>query len=574
MEVNKRGSEICEGVYWIGSREICGNLNSNPYLIVEDNEAVLVNSGSILNFQWVYENIESLISLEHLKWVIVQQPDPSFCSNISLFEKMGLRFKVIAHAKTLPMLEYYCIKSEIISTKIRDSIQFQSGRKLSFIEAPFINQPGTILVHDEATGTLFTGILFSAHSERFQLMADDDYWHRVQVFHRENLVSSDVLMQVAGTVKKLNLSLIAPFYGSIIEDDIERYLELLENSTFSVFSEQEHISVSPTSTCFGEWERLKTINKLLVEELKTLNEQLLRCPVTGLYNEKYFMDYLRNKLSGSADIIDHLDSALVVISVDNLSKIKFSYGDTEVDEVLRRMAYLLEESKFEDSLLFRLGGAFFACIINNTTLTEASLHAENMRNKVAKFKGFIEPVTVSMGVVSLREVLDLHGREKRPGVTWYDVGLTRVALAKRMGMNMVCNESAIKKKYEKNGKILIVDTDHANVDYLIHYLEDNGYQALTAYDGEAAYEIAKKEKPDIILSEIMLPKMDGFSLRENLLDHSDLKSIPFIVLSFVKNEDAVKRSISLEIEYYFKKPYMALELMGSIQKHMRTGVRL
>ena len=82
----------------------------------------------------------------------------------------------------------------------------------------------------------------------------------------------------------------------------------------------------------------------------------------------------------------------------------------------------------------------------------------------------------------------------------------------------------------------------------------------------------EKSLPAVIISEIMLPKTDGFMLRKILLSKSNSKNIPFIILSNLKNEESVIRAASLGIEIYIKKPFMPAEIVG-IVKNKTKGER-
>jgi CheY-like chemotaxis protein len=65
--------------------------------------------------------------------------------------------------------------------------------------------------------------------------------------------------------------------------------------------------------------------------------------------------------------------------------------------------------------------------------------------------------------------------------------------------------------------------------------------------------------------------MDGFMIRETMLQSSILKNIPFIILSHKKDEETVQRALSLEIVHYLKKPYMLSELIGIVRKSLPQG---
>ena len=149
----------------------------------------------------------------------------------------------------------------------------------------------------------------------------------------------------------------------------------------------------------------------------------------------------------------------------------------------------------------------------------------------------------------------------------YNTANTRMRLAKSTGTNMVCSNSSPEQYQEEIARILIIDTDEVNIDVLKTFLENLKYKVFTAHDGVAALAITEKEALDLIISEVMIPKIDGFLIREKLLQQSHTKNIPFIIVSYLKNEDSVHRAAALEVKHYFRKPFMLSELLGVIKKH-------
>lgn len=67
----------------------------------------------------------------------------------------------------------------------------------------------------------------------------------------------------------------------------------------------------------------------------------------------------------------------------------------------------------------------------------------------------------------------------------------------------------------------------------------------------------------------MVPKIGGFEIRERLLQFTELKKIPFIVVSHRKNDETILRAFNLEIDYYFKKPYNIIELIGLLTNKIK-----
>ena len=318
-----------------------------------------------------------------------------------------------------------------------------------------------------------------------------------------------------------------------------------------------------------ENENLKQSNLRLERDVREINERLTRCPVTGLYNFEFLKEYLNLKM---VEKNEYINSALMIINIDNMSKIRFSYGDNEVDEVLKSTVYLIKDIKNnDDSMLFRLHGAAFAWYFPLATKQEVIETAEQIRNAVDSSQGFIENVTLSIGVVMFDEIEHNESYEKNPFEVMYETAMLRVRLANTRGKNSVCSSSEVKDDRESLGKILIVDIDEVNLEVLKIIFENLKYQVLVASDGETALTIAESELPDAIISEVMLPRKDAFMVRESLLMQSSTKDILFIIVSHLKNEDSVKRALSLRIEHYFKKPVMLSELLGIIKLKLKGG---
>jgi len=104
-------------------------------------------------------------------------------------------------------------------------------------------------------------------------------------------------------------------------------------------------------------------------------------------------------------------------------------------------------------------------------------------------------------------------------------------------------------------KILIVDDEPFNVDYLEQELEDLGFETLSAGDGQEALEMVASEAPDLILLDIMMPVMDGFSVLARLKEHEVWRDIPVIVISATNGMESVVKGIELGAEDYLPKPF-------------------
>ncbi len=115
-------------------------------------------------------------------------------------------------------------------------------------------------------------------------------------------------------------------------------------------------------------------------------------------------------------------------------------------------------------------------------------------------------------------------------------------------------------------KILVVDDERPIVDILKFNLEKEGFEVLTADNGLSALEFALTQNPDLILLDIMLPKMDGFDVCRKIREKS---SVPIIMIT--ARDEEVDKVLGLELgaDDYITKPFSVRELIARVKANMR-----
>ena len=120
-------------------------------------------------------------------------------------------------------------------------------------------------------------------------------------------------------------------------------------------------------------------------------------------------------------------------------------------------------------------------------------------------------------------------------------------------------------------KILVCDDDKVIVEAIDIYLTQEGYEVLKAYDGDEAIKVLKRNEVDLLIMDVMMPRLDGIratlKIRENM-------SLPIIILS-AKSEDADKiLGLNIGADDYITKPFNPLELVARVKSQLRRYTQL
>ena len=119
--------------------------------------------------------------------------------------------------------------------------------------------------------------------------------------------------------------------------------------------------------------------------------------------------------------------------------------------------------------------------------------------------------------------------------------------------------------------ILVCDDDKEIVEAIEIYLTQEGYNVLKAYDGEEALKVLKKEKVDLLVIDVMMPRLDGIRATLKIREEN---SLPIIILS-AKSEDADKiLGLNVGADDYVTKPFNPLELVARVKSQIRRYTKL
>ena len=115
-------------------------------------------------------------------------------------------------------------------------------------------------------------------------------------------------------------------------------------------------------------------------------------------------------------------------------------------------------------------------------------------------------------------------------------------------------------------KILVVDDDAKTVELVKMYLNRDGYRVITAYDGKEALRMAREERPDLMVLDLMLPGINGLDICRTIRAESDM---PIIMLTALTTDDDRLRGLDTGADDYVSKPFSPRELAARVRAILR-----
>ncbi len=213
--------EIAKNIHWIGMYLENDPFQCHPYFIENGNESILIDPGSMLEFDAVVKKINSLSSMKNVKYIILHHQDPDLAASVPEMEKLINRddLLIITHSRMVPLVKHYLIKSDYYEIDKHNFKLQTNNLHLQFITTPYCHSPGAFVTYEPSTKTLFSGDIFGGIEESWEFYAGDDYFEKAKRFHAEYMPSRDIFNYALSKIEKLDIDLIAPQHGSMIEKE-------------------------------------------------------------------------------------------------------------------------------------------------------------------------------------------------------------------------------------------------------------------------------------------------------------------------------------------------------------------
>jgi two-component system, OmpR family, alkaline phosphatase synthesis response regulator PhoP len=119
-------------------------------------------------------------------------------------------------------------------------------------------------------------------------------------------------------------------------------------------------------------------------------------------------------------------------------------------------------------------------------------------------------------------------------------------------------------------RILVVDDDTAVVRLIRSYLEQAGYEVLTAYNGETALHTIRRDRPDLVLLDLMLPDKDGWDITRIVRSDPNLATLPILMLTARVTDTDKIVGLELGADDYITKPYNPREVVARVRARLRV----
>jgi len=135
----------------------------------------------------------------------------------------------------------------------------------------------------------------------------------------------------------------------------------------------------------------------------------------------------------------------------------------------------------------------------------------------------------------------------------------------------IANEARLDASMDVAGALILVVDDHEqNLELLQAYLEDIGCRVATATDGMDALEAIQKEAPDLIILDVMMPRMSGYQLCEKLKADASTRDIPVVMVTALSEVGDVERAVESGADDFLTKPVYKLELVTRARSLLRV----
>jgi len=320
--------EIANKIYWVGMQLENDPFQCLPYFIENGNESILIDPGSMLEFEEVMNKTSQITDLKNIKYIILHHQDPDLCAAVPQIEKLINRddLQIVTHSRMTVLIKHYMVKSSYYEIDKNDlKLQTSTGLTLEFLTTPYCHSPGAFVTYEPNSKVLFSGDIFGGLEESWNFYAKDDYFEKAKAFHAAYMPSRDIFNYTLRKIEKLDLNLIAPQHGSIIERRyIYNLIEDMKNLECGLYIENRYND-----------ELTNTIDKLEkkekeLEDYKSHLEEKVKQKTITLKETNDILQAQKDRLSKFNEYLSELNSVDVSFLANSAIKQILDFVEAQV----------------------------------------------------------------------------------------------------------------------------------------------------------------------------------------------------------------------------------------------------
>lgn len=264
----------------------------------------------------------------------------------------------------------------------------------------------------------------------------------------------------------------------------------------------------------------------------------------------YTMEYLENQLISKASEGPGYAS-LALIDVSWIKEINDSLDYSTGNAVLKLFIHKLKDSLQESGVIYRLSGLEFAILLLGQSPEQCVEKLQNIKRDIGILKIQHRDTEIPLNPNFYLGIVMFEFKESFSLASLLEQAREALSMCRSNDQEIVVYQASPRKKK----KLLLVE----DTDFIIHYIKSKlitmNLEVLIAKDGEDGVRQGQIERPDLIIVDLMLPKMDGFEVCRQIKANPKTKDTKIIIMSARKSKDDVLRCFKLGIDDYLVKPF-------------------
>jgi diguanylate cyclase (GGDEF)-like protein len=215
--------ELAPRVWWVGSLLRGDPFQCHVYLIEQGDQSVLIDPGSALIVDDVTRNVDAIVGVDHVRWLVCSHADPDILGAIPTLVARGLApdAAIVTHWRDEALIRHCGWSLPFWRVEDHHWRLALEDRELQFIFTPYAHFPGAFATFDERSGTMFTSDLFGAFTDDPALFATSmDCFEGIKAFHEHYMPSVEALSHAIDQMAELEIRQIAPQHGQVIPQSL------------------------------------------------------------------------------------------------------------------------------------------------------------------------------------------------------------------------------------------------------------------------------------------------------------------------------------------------------------------